>query len=149
MTKFKIGDKVKCVKTYGVTDNLSTHGVYTVLKVGKYNASIMVNDGSNTVYGAYRFELVAAPKTNQWQVYDDVPPRHSSCEYHTMPNGVVMWRTPDPVIADHTMRFSVKGAAGGIKSYICSNSWEGHNSLKGKTKDGKPFGTWTVDFGGE
>ena len=142
MTKFKVGDKVRCVDNIDSIGKLSTCVDYTVLGVRERTPCIRVDNGSSFVFDEDRFELVTEPKTNQWQVYDDVPPRHSSCEYHTMPNGVVMWRIPDSVIADDSMGFQPNHDGYDWDSGI-------YRTLKGKTKDGKPFGTWTVDFGGE
>ena len=84
-------------------------------------------------------------KVNQWQVLPmgmAYSPDSNTIEFHTMPDGVVMWRIPEPVITDGEMRFQ--------PSHERYDWDEGiYRTLKGKTKDGKPFGVWTVDFGSD
>jgi len=96
-----------------------------------------------------RFELVTnEPKVNHWrqELSDGWFPENAV--KHTMPDGVVMWRIPEPVIADGVLGFDLyhSGWTYSVKNdeCNCTNNYD----LKGKTKDGKPFGVWTVDFGG-
>jgi len=90
-------------------------------------------------------------KVNQWQVLPmgmAYSPDSNTIEFHTMPDGVVMWRIPEPVIEELSVGLFI--GIGSPKPYFYSSSYTNvDGQLKGKTKDGKPFGVWTVDFGSD
>ena len=135
MCKFKVGDKVRCVSR--IFGNIHWGREYFVERV--HSRSVHLT-GISCSYSDYHFELVTPEPTNQWQVCVGHTPINAII--HTMPDGVLMWRIPEPVITDGEMRFQ--------PSHEGYDWDEGiYRTLKGKTKDGKPFGVWTVDFGGD
>jgi len=140
MGKFKVGDKVRCVDAAHASNYLTLGQEYIIRALNDSGSCVRVNNGSSFVFEEDRFELVTGPETNQWQVYDGLSPLPQKAECHPMPGGVVMWRIPEPVIADGEMRFRPDH-----DGYDWDDGF--YHTLKGKTKDGKPSGVWSVDFG--
>jgi len=147
MSKFRVGDKVRCVDAAHASNRLSIGKEYIVRALNDSGGCVRLNNGSSFVFTEDRFELVTEPKTNQWEVYDGLSPLPQKAERHTMPDGVVMWRIPEPVIADCTICFSLSDPNARVYPCIYNSNEDGKHKLKGKTKDGKPFGVWSVDFG--
>jgi len=149
MHTFRTGDKVRCVNDKDMTRHLTRGKEYTVLSCCSKWVDL---ESDSRSFFADRFELVTEPKVNQWQAHDKNFTLPYKAETHTMPDGVVMWRIPESVTKNETMRFSVAWCPSTKSAYIYDDG-DGNESndheLKGKTKDGKPFGVWTVDFGGD
>ena len=74
MGKFKVGDKVRCVNAAHAAEHLATGQEYIVLALNDSGTCVRANNGSSFVFDEDRFELVAEPKTNQWEMYGGLSP---------------------------------------------------------------------------
>lgn len=143
--KLKPGDKVRCAQSH--SKFFTVGKTYTLKKSDcKSHKFLIISDtDSYKIYNvadlSSKFKLVEEPKY-VWCFDNDTTPMPTNAITHALPDGTLMWCQPASVIED------LEYEARAIKSdlfpgYRFLNTFTeiglGVN-IKGKTKDGKPFG---------